>query len=71
MILDKKYKEPPIGVIGAGAWGTVISKLQLTIKWHIFTVILPLLLHVLLPSFVDVLFPLFEPYLKIVLESVW
>lgn len=27
MILDKKYKEPPIGVIGAGAWGTAISKL--------------------------------------------
>ena len=27
MILDKKYKETPIGVIGAGAWGTAISKL--------------------------------------------
>ena len=25
MILDKKYKETPIGVIGAGAWGTAIS----------------------------------------------
>ena len=27
MILDKKSNEPQIGVIGAGAWGTAISKL--------------------------------------------
>jgi len=25
LILDKKSNKPPIGVIGAGAWGTAIS----------------------------------------------